>query len=90
MVSKSSDNLDQGTLGQLDAARWGDCATSGHFDELRGKVITDTINQTSLISPDWQDFFTHLGEEGWNDLNRKTDSYQFYDSDHSNLLLPSA
>ena len=74
MISKSSDNLDQDTLGQLDAIRWGDCATLGHFDELRGKVVTETTNQTSHISPDWQDFFTYLGEEGWNDLNRKTDS----------------
>ena len=117
MIGKTSDLFDQGIPGHLNVARWAASATVGHFDELRGKVITDssissapkqTQSQSQVISAvaspsaissstasqsqsqkspsensssnaaslsqDWQDFFAHLGEEGWNDLNRKTDS----------------
>jgi uncharacterized circularly permuted ATP-grasp superfamily protein len=107
MVGKTSDLFDQAIPGHLNVARWAAPATVGHYDELRGKVITDVApppvakqsqslnsitgttasqsqSQTSISAPvssnatslskDWQDFFAHLGEEGWNDLNRKTDS----------------
>ena len=74
MVGKTSDLFDQAIPGHLNVARWAAPATVGHFDELRGKVITNATDKTASLSQDWQDFFSHLGEEGWNDLNRKTDS----------------
>ena len=74
MVGKTSDLFDQAVPGHLNVARWAASATVGHYDELRGKVITNATDKTASLSQDWQDFFNHLGEEGWNDLNRKTDS----------------
>ena len=74
MIGKTSDLFDQGTPGHLNVARWAASASVGHYDELRGKVISNAADKTASLSQDWRDFFTHLGEEGLNDLNRKTES----------------
>ncbi|RYX90805.1 MAG: A circularly permuted ATPgrasp family protein [Comamonadaceae bacterium] len=63
-------------------------AAAGHFDELRGAVSTTPIGAGSgasaaasiaphaPLSPDWGHFFTHLGRDGFNDLNRRTANLQ--------------
>jgi uncharacterized circularly permuted ATP-grasp superfamily protein/uncharacterized alpha-E superfamily protein len=49
-------------------------AAAGHFDELRGQT-QDTGTPSSRAEPlaaHWQQFFDHLGPEGFSDLNRRT------------------
>ncbi|MGA0569198.1 circularly permuted type 2 ATP-grasp protein [Variovorax sp. VNK109] len=51
-------------------------AVRGHFDELRdGAHDPDaeaTAESGSGIAAPWEEFFTHLGHEGFNDLTRRT------------------
>ncbi len=60
-------------------------ADAGHFDELRGvqKAVTEadpeTVEETPAdiksepgLSPQWAQFFSHLGVDGFSDLDRRT------------------
>lgn len=47
-------------------------AAAGHFDELRGAA---SPTQPSL-APAWQEFVSHLGTDGFNDLNRRNANLQ--------------
>ncbi|CAN5476637.1 circularly permuted type 2 ATP-grasp protein [soil metagenome] len=61
-------------------------AASGHFDELRGAVSAPTIGASghgaqmpaghAPLTTTWNQFFTHLGTEGFSDLNRRTANLQ--------------
>ncbi|MBC7380547.1 MAG: circularly permuted type 2 ATP-grasp protein, partial [Burkholderiaceae bacterium] len=62
-------------------------AASGHFDELRGAVSAPPIAASSghgaqmpaahaPLTNTWNQFFTHLGADGFSDLNRRTANLQ--------------
>ena len=57
-------------------------ALPGHFDELRGKsraVDEGPLRSTAAqpqLTPEWSEFFEHLGHDGFNDLNRRTAQLQ--------------
>ncbi|APW37611.1 A circularly permuted ATPgrasp family protein [Rhodoferax koreense] len=57
-------------------------ALPGHFDELRGQArpaddgpLRSAASQAPP-TPEWSEFFEHLGREGFNDLNRRTAQLQ--------------
>ena len=57
-------------------------ALPGHFDELRGQSrpvedgpLRSTVAQPPL-TPEWSEFFEHLGRDGFSDLNRRTAQLQ--------------
>jgi uncharacterized circularly permuted ATP-grasp superfamily protein/uncharacterized alpha-E superfamily protein len=55
-------------------------AAAGHYDELRGTVVgaaaepANPAPPASQLTPEWGQFFKHLGTEGFADLNRRTAS----------------
>ena len=51
-------------------------AEPGHFDELRGTVAGDATDDPPGLSPTWIPFFDALGQEGFADLNRRTEALQ--------------
>jgi len=52
-------------------------AASGHYDELRGTGPTaEAAASESPLAPAWADFFKHLGQDGFADLNRRTAQLQ--------------
>ncbi|MDB5896241.1 MAG: circularly permuted ATPgrasp family protein [Rhodoferax sp.] len=57
-------------------------ALPGHFDELRGQsrpVEDGPLRSTPVQpapTPEWSEFFEHLGRDGFNDLNRRTAQLQ--------------
>ncbi|MBC7434963.1 MAG: circularly permuted type 2 ATP-grasp protein [Bdellovibrionales bacterium] len=72
--------------GQLAAALAPPAAT-GHFDELRGAVSAPPIAPANSgaaqaaaasapLTATWNKFFTHLGADGFTDLNRRTANLQ--------------
>ncbi|MGH6626884.1 MAG: circularly permuted type 2 ATP-grasp protein [Burkholderiaceae bacterium] len=57
-------------------------AAAGHFDELRGAAsaqpdhATKNIASSEALANEWGQFFTHLGHDGFHDLNRRTANLQ--------------
>ena len=52
-------------------------AASGHFDELRGgtRNAASNADDGSVVQP-WREFFDHLGDAPWDDLNRRNEGLQ--------------
>jgi uncharacterized circularly permuted ATP-grasp superfamily protein/uncharacterized alpha-E superfamily protein len=80
-MGKTSDLFDADIPGHLNIAQWAALAKLGHYDELRARVVTGNTakdlgqaQSNKLLTSDWQDFFQCLGQEGFADLNRKTES----------------
>jgi uncharacterized circularly permuted ATP-grasp superfamily protein/uncharacterized alpha-E superfamily protein len=46
-------------------------AAEGHFDELHGSAAA-----TQPMEPHWAEFFAHLGDQPWEDLDRRTERLQ--------------
>lgn len=51
-------------------------AESGHYDELHARVASSDTEPPATgeetLSPLWSEFFGHLGEHGWQSLNRSS------------------
>ncbi|MET0312284.1 MAG: circularly permuted type 2 ATP-grasp protein [Burkholderiaceae bacterium] len=75
-MEKQSDSLfgalpSEGPSGM--AAALAPAAAAGHFDELHGET-QDTgqpAARSAPLAPHWEEFFGHLGPEGFGDLNRR-------------------
>ena len=55
-----------------------DAGQTGHFDELRGRYLSagQDAASGSALSAHWARFFELLGEDGFHDLNRRTERLQ--------------
>ena len=59
------------------AAALAPAAAAGHFDELRGHTTGSAPADAAAaagagLTPGWEQFFTHLGNDGFHDLTRRT------------------